>query len=106
MAPELLGNRPYQPQVVDWYAFGVILFMLGSGHAPFTKADLNDPHFFCIAKGDMKRFWLAHEQNMSEGFSEEFKDLISSMLAYQPFQRLSAADIVFHPFFTNGGCAT
>lgn len=101
MAPEILANRQYQPLVVDWFAFGVILFMLYSGCAPFVQANLNDPHFLCIARGDSIKFWKAHGHGKREGFfTAEFKDLISSLLAYQPFQRLSVADIVFHPFFT------
>ena len=107
MAPELIANRTYQPQVVDWYAFGVMVFMMYSGSAPFVRADLSDPHFCCIARGDMNKFWRAHSQGRKANFfSEEFKDLISNLLAYQPFQRLSAAEIVFHPFFTRGGIAT
>ena len=104
MAPELQAGRTYQAQVADWYSFGVMLFMMYSGSAPFVKADLDDPHFNCIARNDLDKFWRSHEQGRKEGFfTPEFKDLISSLLAYQPFQRLSCADIVFHPFFTRDG---
>ena len=100
MAPELLAGRTYQPQVADWFSFGVMLFMMCSGSAPFVKADLSDPHFACLARNDLNKFWKSHEQGRASGFfPAEFKDLISHLLAYQPFQRLSGVDIVFHPFF-------
>jgi len=100
MAPELLAGRTYQPMVADWFSFGVMLFMMYSGSAPFVKADLSDSHFACLARNDLNKFWRSHEQGRKAGFfPAEFKDLISMMLAYQPFQRLSGVDIVFHPFF-------
>lgn len=76
--------------------------MMYTGSAPFVKADLSDPYFNLIARGDMNKFWKAHMQGRPESFfSAEFKDLMGQMLAYQPFQRPSAADIVFHPFFND-----
>lgn len=78
MAPELMAGRPYQPQVVDWFALGVMLFMMYSGSAPFVKADLSDAFFNCIARNDLDRFWRAHEKAHEPGFfTPEFKDLIS-----------------------------
>ena len=38
MAPEILSHQPYQGQVVDLFALGVILFILYSGHPPFEMA--------------------------------------------------------------------
>jgi len=35
MAPEILDGLPYQGQVVDLFALGVILFIMHSGHPPF-----------------------------------------------------------------------
>ena len=100
MAPEIRLMRPYQPQQADLFALGVILFSLRRGGLPFAEATFNDPHYCLIAKGSLKAFWLAHEKGKPEGFySAEFKDLISNMLALQPFQRLALADIVMHPFF-------
>ncbi len=34
-------------------------------------------------------------------FSPSFKDLIIGMLAFQPYERATLADIVFHPWFTD-----
>lgn len=39
MAPEIIARQPYQGQVVDLFALGVILFILYSGHPPFGAAN-------------------------------------------------------------------
>jgi len=49
MAPEIHAKQPYQGQVVDLFALGVILFVLYAGHPPFNMANLEDPHYKLIA---------------------------------------------------------
>ena len=86
MAPEIQLGVQYQPQTVDVYAFAVILFMLYSGRAPFVEATLSDPHFKLLAGHDVEKFWRAHSVDRENGFfSEDFKNLITQMLSYQPF---------------------
>jgi serine/threonine protein kinase len=44
-------------------------------------------------------FWKAHSKNKPEGFfSEDFKKLITSMLAFDPAHRLSMEDVLKHPW--------
>ena len=81
--------------------------MLYSGRAPFQDATLDDPHYRLLARLDTEKFWRTHEAGKAPGFfTEDFKNLITSMLAYQPFHRLSMVDVIFHPFFKNGDYAT
>ena len=83
MAPEILLGANYQPQSVDLFALGVILFMLYSGRAPFQDATLDDPHYCLLARLDTERFWSTHEHDKAPGFfTDDFKNLITSMLAY------------------------
>jgi serine/threonine protein kinase len=60
MAPEILGKYPYQGQVVDLFALGIILFNLRSGRSPFNCAKRNDSHYNLIANNDADRFWKYH----------------------------------------------
>lgn len=109
MAPEILAKQPYQGQVVDLFALGVILFILYSGHPPFSQADESDNYYKLLATNRSDLFWKAHSnpQRKPEGFySEEFKDLITCMLQFHPHQRLCVADIIGHPWLANGGVAT
>lgn len=99
MAPEIHAKQPYQGQVVDLFALGVILFVLYAGHPPFNMANLEDPHYKLIATNRSQQFWSAHSNRKPEGFfNEEFKDLITAMLNFHPHQRLSIPDIVAHPW--------
>ena len=87
MAPELLLKRPYQPQVVDMFSLGVIFFMMYTGNAPFERADYKDPLYKLIALNEQSTFFKYHQAQLPRGrkFSAEFKDLMSMMLALQPF---------------------
>jgi serine/threonine protein kinase len=108
MAPEILAKQPYQGQVVDLFALGVILFILYSGHPPFSMANEEDNYYKLLATNRSDLFWKAHSnpQRKPEGFySEEFKDLITCMLQFHPHQRLCVADIIGHPWLATGGVA-
>ena len=107
MAPEIHAKQPYQGQVVDLFALGVILFVLYAGHPPFNMANLEDPHYKLIATNRSQQFWSAHSNRKAEGFfNEEFKDLITAMLNFHPHQRLSIPDIVAHPWLQRGEFAS
>lgn len=52
-----------------------------------------------------ERFWALHSRNKPQGFySPELRSLLTSMLAFDPTQRLSIAEIKAHPWF-NGPVA-
>ena len=57
MAPEILYKQPYQGQVVDLFALGVILFTLYSGHPPFSYASEDDPYYKLLATNRSDLFW-------------------------------------------------
>ena len=45
---------------------------------------------------------MDHEERYGGPFSDQFKDLMNSMLAYQPFLRPCIVDVLAHPFFPTG----
>jgi serine/threonine protein kinase len=99
MAPELIQKQPYQGHSVDLFALGIILFILHSGHPPFNQAHIQDPHYKLLSTNRADLFWKQHQNNKVPGFfSEEFKDLITNMLQYNPNSRPSLADIIGHPW--------
>lgn len=93
MAPEIVMEHAYD-QSVDWWAFGVLLYEMLVGKAPFygkTEASL----FKMIVYGEVK---------FPSGMSKDAKDLIKKLLAKQPAKRLGygkkdASAIKQHPFF-------
>lgn len=99
MAPEQLVKEPYQGHVVDLFALGVILFIMYSGHPPFSTAHSQDSYYKLISQNRADLFWKFHEKQHPEGFfTPDFKDLMTSMFQTMSQQRLSLADIVGHPW--------
>jgi len=100
MAPEIHLKKPYQGKSVDLFACAIILFILVAEHPPFTTADAaKDPYYKCIAQNRSDLFWQASCKNKpgkAEFFSEEFKDLIQSMLQNDPQHRPSLSEVLGH----------
>ena len=71
----------------DLFAAGVTLFILVTGHAPFITAAPHSGNYQFIALNYFEKFWKTHEKKYQ--YSLEFKNLINSMLAFDPTYRLS-----------------
>lgn len=107
MAPEIIARQPYQGQVVDLFALGVILFILYAGHPPFQAAQNEDQYYKLIAMNRSDLFWKAHSQRKEAGFfSDSFKALITCMLQFHPHHRLCIADIIGHEWMLSGDIAS
>ena len=92
----------YQPTVTDTFALGVIIFIMCTGVPPFRQAHMSDRYYnlLCLKKHGL--FWRAHEHHHGTPFSQEFKDLMSKMLDYQPYQRMNLVEVLKHPFLQQG----
>ncbi|KAM4540973.1 protein kinase C eta type isoform 1-T1 [Fundulus diaphanus] len=96
IAPEILQEMMYGPSV-DWWALGVLLYEMLSGHAPF-EAENEDDLFESILNEDIVyASWL----------STEAVDILKAFLTKNPARRLGcvAADggenaVISHCFFT------
>ena len=83
MAPEIHLRKPYNGPQVDLFASGIILFILFTQHPPFHRGEPTDSFykFLCANRADI--FWKSHSRSKPNGmefFSEDFKNLITSML--------------------------
>ena len=92
IAPEIIQDRPYDTQVDIW-SLGVLLYIMLSGHYPFS-ANEQTVLFEKIARG---HYSFNHEE--FDSVSSEGKDLISKMLVLEPKLRLTACQILKHPWF-------
>jgi len=101
MAPEIHLRQPYSGPAVDLFASAIILFIMFSGNPPFAKADpRNDPHYKLLCINRHETFWKAHSRNKDAGFySDDFKNLMNSMLALDPAVRLSLAEVKEHAWY-------
>ena len=101
MAPEIHAKRPYIGTSVDLFACAIILFIMVTQHPPFTRAEPNDPFYRLLCANRADLFWKAHSKNKPNGldfFSEHFRNLITSMLQFDPTLRPSMAEVKAHPW--------
>jgi len=107
MAPEINLKLPYSGVAIDLFAMGIILFVLHSGNPPFNHADPKDIYFKQLCTNKHLIFWEAHlkfKQN-KKYYSSGFKDVINSLLAFDPTQRMTLAELKKHPW-VNGQVAS
>jgi serine/threonine protein kinase len=80
-----------------------VLFILVAGTPPFNTAEEKDYYYKMILKDRMDLFWKCHIKGKPSGanfFSEEFKNLMQHMFAYDPAKRLSISELRAHPWLT------
>lgn len=101
MAPEIHARQPYSGPAVDLFASAIVLFIMFSGTPPFTKADPKDPYYRLFCTNKLETFWAAHQKHKKEKdfFPENFKNLISTMLSYDPAKRMTMEQIKEHPWY-------
>jgi len=94
MAPEIHAKIPYKGEAVDLFAAAIILFITYAGTPPFNKADPKDPYYRLLTNKKYDTFWNAHSKGKPKDyFSNNFKNLVNAMLAYDPKERLSLEEI-------------
>jgi len=95
VAPEILHEEPYNEKVDTW-SIGIICYVLLCGSFPFyseSEIELTD----LILSG---QFELGQTDLHWRKISEAAKDLIQKLLTADKVNRLSAAQILQHPFIT------
>ncbi|KAF6154265.1 hypothetical protein GIB67_026721 [Kingdonia uniflora] len=97
VAPEVLCKH-YGPEADVWTA-GVILYILLSGVPPFW-AETQQGIFDAVLKGV-----IDFESDPWPVISDSAKDLIQKMLCSQPQDRLTAHEVLCHPWICENGVA-
>jgi len=99
MAPELFAGFKHSPVKDDLFAVGYLLFILVARHPPFFSASINDEHYKLLKDNRVLDYWRAIGSAHSQGWcSDDFKHLITLMLAYDMTIRASIAEIRAHPW--------
>jgi len=91
-APEILQGRPYEPKKADVWAIGVIMFIFVTGRMPFDET-----------KGTKH---ILREQELlafpwSKTLSDECKDLILTILAFDFTSRPTVSQVGIHKWLAN-----
>ena len=108
MSPEIHARRPYVGASVDLFAAAIILFIMYTQHPPFTRAEPTDPFYKLICANRADLFWKAHSKNKPrpDYFSDDFKNLVTALIQFDPATRPQMADVLNHPWVQNNDCAT
>jgi len=96
VAPEVLQNKGYDSGAVDLWSAGVILYILLCGFPPFYEEEL--PALFeqiLKARYDFPSPWW-------DNISSDAKALVQGLLTIEPKKRLTAAQVMKHPWITGG----
>lgn len=97
LAPEMLTDDGMHDFKVDWWAYGVLIFILLTFEPPFYSLDFQE--MFEMIKEDEPN-WGAHD------FSPEALDLLQGLLCKDPAKRLACgsegpAELQRHAFFSS-----
>lgn len=109
LPPECIkSNDPHTSTAAekDVFACGVVLFEMLTGNRPFEMADINtNPLYRLISGNQHSKFWKKHRDSLSTPekpfeFSQEFQNLINSMLSFDKTRRPSLAEILTSHWMT------
>jgi serine/threonine protein kinase len=90
MAPEMIQNKAHN-HTLDIWSLGILLYELVHGRAPFTGVhprEISDK----IMRGVIR---------FKPGLSNEYKDLVNSILKYETTERLPLIKVFDHPWVKN-----
>ncbi|XP_029023228.1 tribbles homolog 1 [Betta splendens] len=90
VSPEILsGSAPYSGKMADMWSLGVMLYTMLVGRYPFHDPD-PATLFSKIRRGQCC---------LPDGLSPKAKCLLQSLLRKEPWERLTAAELLSHPWF-------
>jgi serine/threonine protein kinase len=95
--PEMLLSIKYNGVLNDLFAAGILLVNLVTGRSPFNCADPKTGMYKYMANNQHQKFWVEFEKKAA--VDPDFKDLVNGMLAFDPSQRLTIAEIKCHPWY-------
>ena len=96
IAPEILNRKPYD-SAVDMWSFGVIAYVLLCGYPPFYDADGNQARLFEQIRNARYEF----DETYWSKVSEPAKNLIAHLLVVDPAKRLTAKQVLSHPWIVS-----
>ena len=98
--PEMWEKGKFTGVEADIFSLGALLFNLIAPSFGFLQAKKDDPYYSLIIEDKEKEYWnkiLPLINNIE--LSENFKNLYTKMIAYEPKNRPTIEEILAHPWF-------
>ncbi|XP_078011176.1 ribosomal protein S6 kinase alpha-2 isoform X6 [Phascolarctos cinereus] len=97
VAPEVLKRQGYDA-ACDIWSLGILLYTMLAGFTPFANGPDDTPEEILARIGSGK---YALSGGNWDSVSDAAKDVVSKMLHVDPHQRLTAAQVLRHPWIVN-----
>ena len=110
MAPEIICKKKYIAEKIDVWSLGIILFSCVFGTRPYSEpkqrmqyegdCKWKDGWLGAMENERWNLWWLSHgKENVEvQNASQDLKDLIESIFAFNPNERISLLGIACHPW--------
>ncbi|XP_025054545.1 ribosomal protein S6 kinase alpha-1 isoform X4 [Alligator sinensis] len=96
VAPEVLKRQGYD-EGCDIWSLGILLYTMLAGYTPFANGPNDTPEEILLRIGGGK---FSLKGGNWDTISDAAKDLVSKMLHVDPHQRLTAKQVLQHPWIT------
>ncbi|KAM8809439.1 ribosomal protein S6 kinase alpha-2 [Eudromia elegans] len=100
VAPEVLKRQGYDA-ACDIWSLGILLYTMLAGFTPFANGPDDTPEEILARIGSGK---YALTGGNWDSVSDTAKDIVSKMLHVDPHQRLTAVQVLRHPWIVNREC--
>ena len=90
-----LDDDKFVNDKIDVWNLGIVLFSLVYGTLPFIKNNLNDTYLRLLKFKNYKKFWEYHKKYSEIKLSNNLKNLLNKMLAYNPYNRIILSNIYY-----------
>ena len=97
MAPEILGQLPYDGIISDKFSLGQLLFTLVTGVLGFHSSNEDNQLYQLILHRHYVQYWNSPAFN-NLNLSESFKNLFVRIVAFAPNERPRIEDILNDPW--------
>ncbi|XP_051020170.1 ribosomal protein S6 kinase alpha-2 [Acomys russatus] len=97
VAPEVLKRQGYDA-ACDVWSLGILLYTMLAGFTPFANGPDDTPEEILVRIGSGK---FALSGGNWDSISDAAKDVVSKMLHVDPQQRLTAVQVLKHPWIVN-----
>lgn len=97
--PEAFVSPNFDLRKADFFAAGVVLFIMLTGIPPFSDSKPSDPHFRLFSSNP-ELFWQYQKKiDPSCDFSQSLKSLVQGLLEQDPFKRWGTQEIAANEWF-------